>query len=92
MAAPASSPPSFDTPRQAKRGAAASLGPSRPIGRYALAGRPRPHGIGFLTQARLPPGKFTWARLSILLEVMESRKVVAAVKGSSASVRWQLRA
>lgn len=50
------------------------------------------HTACFLTQARLPPGKFTWARLSILLEVMESRKVVAAVKGSSASVRWQLRA
>jgi len=42
--------------------------------------------------ARLPPGKFTLARLSILLEVMESRKVVATDKGSSASVRWQLRA
>ena len=44
----------------------------------------------FLTQARLPPGKFTRARLSILLEVMESRKVLATEKGSSASVRWQL--
>ena len=42
--------------------------------------------------ARLPPGKFTLARLSILLEVMESRKVVATDKSSSASVRWQLRA
>ena len=41
---------------------------------------------------RLPPGKFTLARLSILLEVMESRKVVATEKGSSASARWQLRA
>tara|TARA_B100000795_G_C22438779_1_gene301041 strand:- start:125 stop:358 length:234 start_codon:yes stop_codon:yes gene_type:complete len=73
--------------RHVKHGAVSSLCQSANWQMFWLAS----HTALFLTQARLPPG-FTRARLSILLEVMESRKVVATEKGTSASVRWQLRA
>ena len=92
-ASPSSLSPALTRPASVRPSVGRPPASARPgqLAEYALAGRPQRYFFP-LTQARLPPGKFTLARLSLLLEVMESRKVVATEKGSSAPVRWQLRA